>query len=81
MTVRHPTLCAACTHLRGEGRACGAFPGGIPKSIFLFGADHRTPRPGDHGVVFQLAATEKAEAAFTDWVYVNVVEGGGNGGN
>lgn len=76
MTVRHPTLCAACVHLRAGGRVCEAFPGGIPKAIFMFGADHRQPRAGDHGVTFSLAPGEAALDAFADWAYVNTPEGG-----
>ena len=82
MTVRHPTLCAACVHLRGgQGRVCDAFPGGIPKAIFLFGADHREPRAGDHGTTFQLRDDAAGRQALADWEQVHVVEGGGNGGN
>ena len=75
MTTRVPTLCAACAHLRaGEGSVCAAFPGGIPKSIYLFGGDHRQPRPGDHGVTFELRDGSAAEAALADWAYVNEPE-------
>lgn len=82
MTVRHPTLCAACVHLRGPGRVCEAFPGGIPQAIYLFGADHREHRRGDHGITFELAPGEHASQALAYWQHVNEpTEGGGVGGN
>jgi hypothetical protein len=74
MTVRHPTQCAACKHLRppkGNMPVCDAFPGGIPLSISMWGGDHRQERKGDHGVRFEQADTDRARQAFDDWMFVN----------
>lgn len=80
MTVKYPTQCAACARLREKVGTCDAFPGGIPKNIFMFGEDHRTPRRGDHGLQFQQKPGAEAQRALDDWLWVN--EGGsGSGGN
>jgi hypothetical protein len=44
-------LCLLCTHFMGEW-ICAAFPAGIPEPILTGEHDHRTPYPGDHGVVY-----------------------------
>ena len=49
-------------HLRAKVGTCDAFPGGIPKAIFMFGGDHRQPRVGDHG-----------NRALHDWIADTVV--------
>ena len=51
-------ICTDCSNFRGfEGFApvCKAFPLGIPPEIWLGKNSHRTPYPGDHGVLFQAA--------------------------
>jgi hypothetical protein len=73
MTVRHPTQCAACVRFRPSkagGFVCEAFPGGIPLGIVTFGADHRQPRKGDHGLQFLQADTDEARANFDNWLFV-----------
>jgi hypothetical protein len=75
MTVRHATLCAACARLGEPTKtgqpACEAFPGGIPSVISTWGADHRQPRNGDHGLQFVQAEGEGAAALFDNWLFVN----------
>lgn len=65
MTVILANLCMSCTHKRQGKNTCTAFPLGIPEDIFLWGRDHRTPVPGDSGIVFELD-TGKADL-FTVW--------------
>lgn len=74
MTVRYPTQCSACVRLRRDTPkqtpACEAFPGGIPNSISFYGGDHRQPRKGDHGLLFEQADNEEAHANFANWQFV-----------
>lgn len=73
MSTRHATLCAACQRLRkanGQGQpTCEAYPGGIPNQIVRWGGEHRTPRPGDHGLQFVLK--EGQEEQYEDWLFAN----------
>lgn len=49
-------LCQFCKHRReNDGRACAAFPAGIPDAIFMDGAanEHRDPFEGDNGIRFE----------------------------
>jgi hypothetical protein len=69
MTTRVPTLCAACDRFRA-GKKCEAFSKGIPVDIVLFGADHREPIDGDHGVQFVKKSGSAAQKAFEDWRFV-----------
>lgn len=66
MSVALPVLCRACAHSRG--RACDAYPAGVPIAIGVHGADHREPR-GDEagGVVFALADGDAAARALRAW--------------
>lgn len=68
MTSVIPVQCRACAHY-GAKRAgtCDAFPDAIPLEILLFGADHREPMPGDHGVRFEQAGGDSAAEAFAQW--------------
>ena len=47
-------ICTFCTHLTDiQSRKCKAFPGGIPREIWLGKNTHMTPYPGDHGIQFE----------------------------
>ena len=58
MTVAVVVQCFYCKHLRRwirgrDGRlTCDAYPEGIPREILVMGGDHRKPRVGDHGILF-----------------------------
>ena len=46
-------ICTFCRHLDASGeRKCTAFPHEIPLAIWMGENNHRTPYPGDHGVLF-----------------------------
>lgn len=83
MTTRYPVQCAACKHMRAAPTpsghpACDAFPGGIPNRIAYYGADHRQPVKGDHGIQFELAEGDQAAEAFENWRLVHEEVEGGN---
>lgn len=47
-------VCELCVHLvNGDERRCRAFPDGIPKEIWTGENPHKTPYPGDGGIIFQ----------------------------
>ena len=49
----YSSVCALCDHLIDTiERKCGAFPGGIPLEIWQGKHDHKTPFPGDDGIMF-----------------------------
>ena len=58
MTTAPIPLCESCSRLGpgpdGIGFACAAFPEGISDEIYVEGADHRRPFPGDRGIVYSL---------------------------
>lgn len=63
-----PVQCRACARYRTKRPGtCDAFPNAIPLEILTFGADHRKPEPGDHGLRFEQADTDAAREAFDDW--------------
>lgn len=50
--------CASCVHMHevknyGDKWTCDAFPGGIPKAIYMTGMKHSEPYPGDNGIRFE----------------------------
>lgn len=55
--IHGPTLCPGCVHrheiLGLRPPTCDAFPDGIPRKIYIDGADHRKPFKGDGGVRFE----------------------------
>lgn len=44
--------CVNCKNKTPRGLTCKAFPQGIPKEIFRGLHDHRTPYPGDGGILY-----------------------------
>jgi hypothetical protein len=63
MTSRPAAQCLSCKHWRSPldrtdanarqpepTQICDAFPKGIPEAIWWNRADHRQPKPGDHGI-------------------------------
>lgn len=69
-----PTQCVSCVRKRGA-LTCDAFPSGIPDSILVFGADHRKPVEGDHGLQFKLKDIQQAREDFADWDTYHLDEG------
>jgi hypothetical protein len=51
MTSYPAPMCVVCVHRNDDG-SCAAYPDGIPNAIYLEGAEHRKPYPGDHGITF-----------------------------
>jgi hypothetical protein len=47
--------CTKCSRLNLD-HTCQAFPCGVPDEIFLGGFDHRSPYPGDGGIIFMKSA-------------------------
>ncbi len=48
-------VCTYCKHLNDlVGRSCKAYPGGVPRAIWLGENNHKKPYPGDHGIQFEV---------------------------
>lgn len=71
--------CYLCNHFEGkivtsraadgQGRqaySCKAFTEGIPDDFILSNHDHTKPYPGDHGVLWEPAATD-VEPSWSPW--------------
>ena len=66
-SILRPPLCWLCKHLKPERKYdedldyttyyCAAYPDGVPEAVFEAG--HRYPKPGDHGIQFELKDGEK----------------------
>lgn len=51
-----PSSCLTCRHKRRDGRrGCEAFPDAIPSAIAGGEHDHKTPFPGDGGIMYEPA--------------------------
>jgi predicted transcriptional regulator len=46
-------ICTYCAHAIPQKRKCKAFDDLIPLEIWMGEHTHRTPYPGDHGIVFE----------------------------
>lgn len=64
-----PSQCRACKRKTGP-TTCEAYPGRIPDVMLFGGGDHREPRVGDHGKLFEQASGEKAAEEFGFWEQV-----------
>lgn len=54
------SLCVTCTRFRSAiVPTCAAYPEGIPVAILDGSWDHRTPQPGDHGLVYEPAEAQR----------------------
>ena len=67
MTSIVPSLCNACARLRSGRATCDAYPGGIPQDMLTLAGDHHAPRPGDHGLRFELAPGADAAEKLDLW--------------
>jgi hypothetical protein len=47
-----PSSCGTCARKSGFGPTCTAFPAGIPPQILSGEHDHKTPVPGDGGLLY-----------------------------
>lgn len=60
MTTVPPPLCRLCKHWHSdrlrEPPTCDAFPGRIPRRIWIGFDSHTQPYPGDGGLTFEPAA-------------------------
>jgi hypothetical protein len=66
VTTYMPNLCRSCLRLNKNGTSCAAFPAEIPDTIIFFGADHRVPIDGDHGLQYLFDAKKTKD--YEDYV-------------
>ena len=45
--------CTWCANRSPDGTRCKAYPKGIPVELLFNEHDHRTPFPGDNGILYQ----------------------------
>jgi len=70
VTTRVPTLCRVCENYIGDG-SCKAFLIGIPEEIVSRGGDHRSPIPGDSGIVFSAKTDPESQYLLRAWEAFN----------
>ena len=58
----YPEICYFCKHLNNDNKVCDAYPEGIPEAVFYTG--HLYPKPGDHGVQFELKDGEELPSVY-----------------
>lgn len=51
--------CVSCKHKHPHKATCDAFPKEIPMTILLAEHDHKTPYPGDNGILYEKADPPK----------------------
>jgi hypothetical protein len=55
-------VCRFCKHLYSSfAQTCEAFPRGIPHEIWIGTNPHKTPYPGDHGILFEPAVFDESK--------------------
>jgi hypothetical protein len=52
-------MCYDCKRFDQRTMTCEAYPDGIPQEIFDNEWDHRLPKPGDHGIQFEMKPDEE----------------------
>jgi len=56
------SACLICRHLLDlEAGTCAAFPSGVPESLWYGTVNHRTPYPGDGGMMFEKGPSKAME--------------------
>lgn len=69
--VERISICNSCVHFK-DG-ACPAFPDGVPESILIDGADHRSVLPGQEGQTVHVLQRRK-EDQFEEWLDAYIFE-------